>query len=65
MFDPEIILIGGGISKQEERLLSLIEPFIDDYLPTDYGHAKIEVTSKEMIQRYMVLFHVYKIIVNL
>ncbi|MES5811299.1 ROK family protein [Mammaliicoccus sciuri] len=46
MFNPEIILIGGGISKQEERLLSLIEPFIDDYLPTDYGHAKIEVTSK-------------------
>lgn len=46
MFDPEMILIGGGISKQEERLLSLIEPFIDDYLPKDYGHALIEVTSK-------------------
>lgn len=46
MFDPELILIGGGISKQEERLIGLIEPFIDDYLPENYGHAIIETTSK-------------------
>nr|WP_263314940.1 ROK family protein [Mammaliicoccus sp. Marseille-Q6498] len=46
IFDPEIILIGGGISKQEDRLITLIEPFIDLYLPKDYGHAKIQTTSK-------------------
>ncbi|MEB7657239.1 ROK family protein [Mammaliicoccus vitulinus] len=46
MFDPEVILIGGGISKQEGKLISLIEPFIDNFLPEAYGHAKIETTSK-------------------
>ncbi|MCD2476692.1 ROK family protein [Mammaliicoccus lentus] len=46
VFDPEIILIGGGISKQEEKLIDLIEPYINQYLPEDYGHARIETTSK-------------------
>lgn len=46
IFDPEIILIGGGISKQEEYLVQLIEPYIDSYLPINYGHANITTTSQ-------------------
>ncbi|WP_323704062.1 ROK family protein [Mammaliicoccus sp. Dog046] len=46
IFDPEIILIGGGISQQRENLISFIEPFIDDFLPEAYGHATITTTSK-------------------
>lgn len=46
IFDPEVIMIGGGISKQGDRLIQLIEPYMNQFLPENYGHAKIKTTSK-------------------
>lgn len=45
MYDPEVIIIGGGISKQGEHLLQYIEPCISKYLPRDYGHAVIQCAT--------------------
>lgn len=45
IYDPGLILIGGGISSQGETLLKYIEPKIHHYLPSDYGTAKIQTTQ--------------------
>ena len=45
IYDPGLILIGGGISSQGETLLKYIEPKIHHYLPSDYGIAKIQTTQ--------------------
>lgn len=47
MYDPDLILIGGGISSQGQTLISYIEPKIHHYLPEDYGIAKIQTTKTE------------------
>ncbi|MFP4921260.1 ROK family protein [Staphylococcus coagulans] len=43
IYDPEIIIIGGGVSAQGEQLLQYIQPQITQFLPEGYGHARIEV----------------------
>ncbi|UXR78017.1 MULTISPECIES: ROK family protein [unclassified Staphylococcus] len=43
MYDPQEIVIGGGISAQGDRLLQLIVPQVEKYLPKGYGHAEISV----------------------
>ncbi|WP_086428159.1 ROK family protein [Staphylococcus cornubiensis] len=45
VYDPEIIIIGGGVSAQGDVLLSYILPELKKYLPHDYGHAKVEVAQ--------------------
>ncbi|ARJ50439.1 ROK family protein [Staphylococcus lutrae] len=45
IYDPEIIIIGGGVSAQGPRLLQYIVPALQNYLPDDYGYAKIEVAQ--------------------
>ncbi|UXR71351.1 ROK family protein [Staphylococcus sp. IVB6240] len=45
MYDPQEIIIGGGISAQGDRLLNLIVPQVKKYLPKDYGHAEISVAQ--------------------
>ncbi|MCQ9279468.1 ROK family protein [Staphylococcus borealis] len=47
MYDPSLILIGGGISSQGNTLLKYIEPKIHHYLPSDYGIAKLQTTQTE------------------
>ncbi|MBE7354847.1 ROK family protein [Staphylococcus haemolyticus] len=47
IYDPSLILIGGGISSQGETLLKYIEPKIHHYLLSDYGIAKIQTTQTE------------------
>lgn len=47
MYDPGLILIGGGISAQGETLLKYIEPKIHDFLPPDYGIARLQTTQTE------------------
>lgn len=47
MYDPGLILIGGGISAQGEILLKYIEPKIHDFLPPDYGVARLQTTQTE------------------
>ena len=42
IYDPGLILIGGGISAQQDKLLSFIVPHITTYLPHNYGHAVIQ-----------------------
>ncbi|MBI5974615.1 ROK family protein [Staphylococcus canis] len=41
MYDPSEIIIGGGISAQQERLLQYIVPNLGNYLPSGYGHATV------------------------
>lgn len=45
VYDPGLILIGGGISSQGEKLLKYIIPKIEEYLPPNYGHATIQTTK--------------------
>lgn len=45
IYDPEIIIIGGGVSAQGDHLLQYILPELKNYLPQDYGHAKVEVAQ--------------------
>lgn len=47
IFDPGLILIGGGISSQGDYLIQYIEPKINQFLPSDYGHAPIQTTKTE------------------
>ncbi|MGH2248667.1 ROK family protein, partial [Enterococcus faecalis] len=35
MYDPGLILIGGGISEQGDNLIKYIEPKVAHYLPRD------------------------------
>ncbi|EGQ2994541.1 ROK family protein [Staphylococcus pseudintermedius] len=45
VYDPELIIIGGGVSAQGDVLLRYILPELKRYLPEDYGHAKVEVAQ--------------------
>ncbi|GGG94675.1 ROK family protein [Staphylococcus pragensis] len=47
IYDPGLILIGGGISSQGDKLLKYIEPKIHNYLPNDYGIARLQTTKTE------------------
>ncbi|AYU54177.1 ROK family protein [Staphylococcus debuckii] len=47
MYDPGLILIGGGISAQGAALLKYIEPKVHDFLPPDYGVARLQTTQTE------------------
>ena len=47
LYDPELILIGGGISSQGERLLRYITPKVAHYLPPEYGHARIQTMQTQ------------------
>ncbi|UEX90548.1 ROK family protein [Staphylococcus ratti] len=42
MYDPKVIIIGGGISQQGQALLDYICPYVQVFLPPHYGGAKIE-----------------------
>lgn len=44
IYDPELILIGGGISSQKDKLLKYIKPKIHYYLPPHYGIARLQTT---------------------
>lgn len=44
IYDPGLILIGGGISAQDQTLLKYIVPKIQNFLPPEYGHAEIKTT---------------------
>lgn len=45
MYDPGLILIGGGISAQGENLIQYIDPKIDLFLPPNYQHARLKTTK--------------------
>ncbi|MCE5090464.1 ROK family protein [Staphylococcus devriesei] len=47
IYDPGLILIGGGISSQGSTLLKYIEPKMHNYLPSDYGIARLQTTKLE------------------
>ncbi|MGA4514357.1 putative NBD/HSP70 family sugar kinase [Staphylococcus caledonicus] len=47
VYDPGLILIGGGISSQGDTLIKYIEPKIHNYLPNDYGIARLQTTQLE------------------
>lgn len=47
LYDPGIILIGGGISAQKDKLLEFILPHINSYLPQNYGHAEIQTMNTQ------------------
>lgn len=45
MYDPGLILIGGGISAQGKVLVDYVAPRIAHYLPEDYRYAPIQTTQ--------------------
>lgn len=45
IYDPGLILIGGGISSQGENLIRYIEPKLNQFLPPNYGHARLQTTQ--------------------
>ncbi|QLK86653.1 ROK family protein [Staphylococcus sp. 17KM0847] len=45
MYDPDWIIIGGGVSAQGTQLLQWIEPQIAKYLPQHYGYAQIKTAK--------------------
>lgn len=47
IYDPGLILIGGGVSSQGQNLLKYIIPKVECYLPEQYGHAQIQTTSTQ------------------
>lgn len=47
MYDPGLILIGGGISAQGEKLIQYIDPKIDLFLPPNYQHARLKTTKTQ------------------
>lgn len=47
IYDPGLILIGGGISSQDQQLLKYITPKIERFLPPQYGHAAIQTTRTQ------------------
>ncbi|EZT39700.1 ROK family protein, partial [Staphylococcus aureus] len=47
MYDPGLILIGGGISEQGDNLIKYIEPKVAHYLPKDYVYAPIQTTKSK------------------
>lgn len=47
IYDPGLILIGGGISSQGTQLLNYITPKIEEFLPPNYGHAPVLTTQTQ------------------
>ncbi|AWI43692.1 N-acetylmannosamine kinase [Staphylococcus nepalensis] len=47
IYDPGLILIGGGVSSQGQNLLKYIIPKVALYLPVQYGHASIQTTRTQ------------------
>lgn len=47
IYDPGLILIGGGVSSQGQNLLKYIVPKVERYLPEQYGHAHIQTTRTQ------------------
>ncbi|MCG3402129.1 ROK family protein [Staphylococcus massiliensis] len=47
IYDPSLILIGGGISSQGEHLLKYIRPKVHHYLPQDYDIAPLKTTRSK------------------
>lgn len=47
IYDPGLILIGGGISSQGEKLLKYITPKLEEFLPSNYGHAPVQTTQTQ------------------
>ncbi|WP_436940466.1 ROK family protein [Staphylococcus xylosus] len=47
IYDPGLILIGGGISSQGEKLLKYITPKLKEFLPSNYGHAPVQTTQTQ------------------
>ncbi|MGW7777484.1 ROK family protein [Staphylococcus xylosus] len=47
IYDPGLILIGGGISSQDEKLLKYITPKLEEFLPSNYGHAPVQTTQTQ------------------
>lgn len=47
IYDPGLILIGGGISAQGDKLIKYIEPKVANYLPADYKYAPIRTTKSK------------------
>ncbi|MBF0812427.1 ROK family protein [Staphylococcus sp. mip270_02] len=47
IYDPGLILIGGGISSQGTQLLNYITPKIEEFLPSNYGHAPVQTTQTQ------------------
>lgn len=47
IYDPGLILIGGGVSSQGQNLLKYIVPKVEHYLPEQYGHAHIQTTRTQ------------------
>lgn len=47
IYDPGLILIGGGVSSQGKNLLKYIVPKVEHYLPEQYGHAHIQTTRTQ------------------
>lgn len=47
IYDPGLILIGGGISSQGEKLLKYITPKLEEFLPSNYGHAPLQTTQTQ------------------
>ncbi|MEB7811894.1 ROK family protein [Staphylococcus xylosus] len=47
VYDPGLILIGGGISSQGEKLLKYITPKLEEFLPSNYGHAPVQTTQTQ------------------
>lgn len=47
VYDPGLILIGGGISSQDEKLLKYITPKLEEFLPSNYGHAPVQTTQTQ------------------
>ena len=47
IYDPGLILIGGGVSSQGKNLLKYIVPKVEHYLPEQYGHAHIQTSRTQ------------------
>ncbi|MGW7886697.1 ROK family protein [Staphylococcus xylosus] len=47
IYDPGLILIGGGISSQGEKLLKYITPKLEEFLPSNYGHAPVQTAQTQ------------------
>lgn len=47
IYDPGLILIGGGVSSQGKNLLKYIVPKVEHYLSEQYGHAHIQTTRTQ------------------
>ena len=53
MYDPGLILIGGGISEQGDNLIKYIEPKVAHYLPKTMFMHQYKRLRVKMMQHYM------------